>query len=97
MNAATSATNELKFCLFSRNGGNALEAFELAEGLIDVHSVSIERFSEDLRDGLRRRSVGNDRHDALLSCGSLVRFVVIILAGDDDTRCYVRSENHVAA
>lgn len=73
---------------------DALEAFELSDGLLDPGSASIERLGEDLWDCLRVLAERDDWHGAPITRGLSVGCAVIPFVGDRRAGPDVWSEIH---
>ena len=79
-------------CGFLASQGDALEALEATEPLLDASARLVERFCKEGGLVLFIGLVGNNRSDAACPCRSPVRLAGIVLVGDRGARDYVRPD-----
>ena len=66
--------------------GDALEAFELADGLLDTGAGAVQRLGEETGRGPGIRAVRDDRADAAPGGGLAVGPGIVALVGNDSAR-----------
>ena len=85
--ASKQAANDAKFRLvFFASKGNALEAFELTDGLFGARPTSVQFLAEDFGLFFMAVSIGNDRQEAVLSGRLAIGLAVIALVADHGAR-----------
>ena len=72
--------------------GDAFEAFDFADELLDAGAQFVEALREETRSVLDVAAVRNDRADTSAASGGAVGFGIVAFVGDDSARGHIRAD-----